>query len=183
MQVIGYKRVSSADQNTNRQLEGLTMDKVFEDKVSGSTIKRPGLTECMGYCRSGDTLVVHSIDRLARNLADLESLVSALNQKGVDVKFIKENLTFSGEDTPMARLQLQMMGAFAQFERSMIRERQREGIEIAKKQGKHLGRSKTLSDSQEAEIRRRVDAGESKKALAAEFGVSRQTVYATLNRV
>jgi DNA invertase Pin-like site-specific DNA recombinase len=127
-------------------------------------------------------LVVHSIDRLARNLANLESLVSGLNKKGVTVRFVKENLTFSGGENPMNMLMFQMLGAFAQFERSMIRERQREGIAAAKKEGRHLGRVKTLSDDQETEIRLRVDAGETKKSLAAEFRVSRQTIYAILSR-
>jgi len=182
-QTIGYRRVSSADQNTARQLEGLTLDRVFEDKISGSTIKRPALVDCLDYCRAGDRLVVHSIDRLARNLADLESLVSQLNQKGIEVRFVKENLTFSGGENPMNMLMFQMLGAFAQFERSMIRERQREGIAIAKQQGRHLGRVKTLTDAQESEIRSRVASGETKKGLAGEYGVSRQTIYSVLGRL
>jgi DNA invertase Pin-like site-specific DNA recombinase len=181
-QLIGYRRVSSVDQNTARQLEGLTLDKVFEDKVSGSTIKRPALADCLGYVREGDTLVVHSIDRLARNLADLESLVAGLNKKSVAVRFIKENLTFSGGENSMSTLMFQMLGAFAQFERSMIRERQREGIAAAKKEGRHLGRVKTLTDQQESEIKSRVASGETKKALAGEYGVSRQTIYSILGR-
>lgn len=150
--------------------------------MSGGTIKRPALAECLSYVREGDTLVVHSIDRLARNLADLEGLVSGLNEKGVAVQFVKENLTFSGGENSMSTLMFQMLGAFAQFERSMIRERQREGIAAAKKEGRHLGRVKTLTDQQEAEIKARVASGETKKGLAGEYGVSRQTVYSILGR-
>lgn len=177
---VGYKRVSSVDQNTDRQLEGVPVDKLFEDKASGKDTKRPGLDACLDYLREGDSLIVHSIDRLARNLADLERLVGGLNEKGVAVRFVKENLTFAGDDTPMARLQLQMMGAFAQFERSMIRERQREGIAAAKAKGKHLGRSATLSMEQVAEIKEKAASGTPKAALAKEYGVSRPTLYAAL---
>ena len=181
---IAYRRVSSADQTTSRQLDSMEFDKEFEDKASGSTTCRPALIEAIRYAREGDTLVVHSIDRLARSLGDLEGLIARFNKSGVAVEFIKEKLTFTVDNNePMARMQLQMMGAFAQFERSMIRERQREGIAAAKKAGRHLGRTKTLTESQEAEIKRRVTAGESKKALAEEFGVSRQTVYTSIKRL
>ena len=183
MAQVGYRRVSTVDQNNARQLDGLELDRVFEDKASGKDVKRPGLEQCLAFLREGDTLVVHSIDRLARNLADLERLVCDLNGQGVAVRFTKEGLTFGvGDESPMARLQLQMMGAFAQFERALIRERQKEGIAAAQAKGKHLGRSASLSPDQVAEIVRRVEAGETKKALAAEFGVSRQTIYSTLER-
>ena len=125
--------------------------------------------------------MVHSIDRLARNLADLENLVSDLNQKGVAVQFIKESILFAGEDTPMARLQLQMMGAFAKFERSLMRERQREGIEAAKRAGRTGGRPNVLTKDQEAEIKKRASSGENKNMLALEYGVCRQTVYNVVN--
>ena len=181
--LVGYRRVSTVDQNCDRQLEGMELDRVFEDKVSGATVKRPGLEQCLEYLREDDTLVVHSIDRLARSLADLERVVGELNDRGVTIKFIKEGLTFGvGDESPMARLQLQMMGAFAQFERSLIRERQREGIASAKAKGKHLGRSATLTADQVEEIHRRVAAGEHKTALAKEFGISTVTLYASLKR-
>ena len=183
MAQVGYRRVSTVDQNNARQLDGLELDKLFEDKASGKDVKRPGLEQCLAYVREGDMLVVHSIDRLARNLADLERLVCDLNGRGVAVRFIKEGLTFgTGDDSPMARLQLQMMGAFAQFERALIRERQREGIAATQAKGKHLGRSASLSGGQVAEIKARVAGGETKKSLAAEYGVSRQTIYSTLER-
>ena len=181
MATVGYRRVSTTDQNNARQLDGLELDKLFEDKASGKDTKRPGLEQCLSYVREGDVLVVHSIDRLARNLSDLEKLVGELNGRGVAVRFIKESLTFGvGDESPMARLQLQMMGAFAQFERALIRERQREGIAAAQAAGKHLGRSASLSGGQVAEIKARVAGGETKKSLAAEYGVSRPTLYAAL---
>nr|WP_321469403.1 recombinase family protein [uncultured Desulfobulbus sp.] len=178
---IGYIRVSTVDQNTDRQLDGVELDKLFEDKVSGSTIKRPGLEACLEYLREGDTLVVHSIGRLARNLADLEKLVAGLTNKGVTVSFVKENLIFSSDSTSaMNKLMFQLLRAVAEFERSMIRERQREGIEKAKKEGKHLGRSASLTKAQVEEIKARVAAGEAKASLAKEHGVSRPTLYAAL---
>lgn len=141
-QNIGYIRVSSEGQNTARQLEGIKLDKEFVDTMTGSNKNRPQLEECLNYLRKGDTLHVHSIDRLARNLRDLQEIIEGLVVKNVSVKFHSENLTFTGDDNPMATLTLQMMGAFAEFERTITRTRQFEGIEAAKKQGKHLGRPK-----------------------------------------
>ena len=138
--LVGYRRVSTVDQKTDRQLEDMELDRVFEDKVSGATVKRPGLEQCLEYLREDDTLVVHSIDRLARSLGDLERMVQELNDRGVTIRFVKEGLVFGvGDESPMARLQLQMMGAFAQFERSLIKERQREGIAAAKAKGNSAG--------------------------------------------
>ena len=135
MATVGYVRVSSVDQNTVRQLDGLTLDKTFTDKASGKDTKRPQLERALEFLREGDTLVIHSMDRLARNLDDLRRVVLGLTKKGVKVRFEKEDLTFTGEDSPMANLLLSVMGAFAQFERELIKERQREGIAIAKKKG------------------------------------------------
>lgn len=178
---VGYKRVSTTDQNTDRQLEGVKIDKLFEDKISGCTMNRPGLEACFDYLREGDTLVTHSIDRLARNLGDLEKIVNELNAEGVSVHFVKEGLTFGiGDENPMTRLQLQMMGAFAQFERALIRERQREGIAAAKAKGKHLGRKVSLTEAQIKEIKSRLAVGAAKSALAKEYGVSRPTLYSAI---
>lgn len=179
-QQVAYIRVSSVDQNTDRQLAGLEFDTVFTDKVSGKDTNRPALQDCLRHIRKGDTLHVHSIDRLARNMVDLMQLVSDLTGRGVAIKFHKEQLTFTGEDNPFQTLQLQMMGAFAQFERAMIKERQREGIAAAKKKGKQIGAKKKLTPEQVEEIRERKAAGEALKALAAEFAVSRQTLYSAL---
>jgi DNA invertase Pin-like site-specific DNA recombinase len=177
---IGYVRVSSIDQHTDRQLEGQELHKVFIDRASGKDTKRPLLQAALNYVREGDVLVVHSMDRLARNLDDLRRMVLDLTGKGVHVQFVKENLTFTGEDSPMSNLLLSLLGAVAEFERSMIRERQREGIALAKKAGVYKGRKPALTAEQVKEIRRRVGAGERKTGLAAEYGVSRQTLYSSL---
>src|ERR1035437_946346 len=179
-QRIGYKRVSTIEQNTGRQLEGIAVNKVFEDKASGKDTARPQLQAALEFCREGDTLVVHSMDRLARNLTDLRLLVSGLTGRGVAVQFIKEGLTFTGEDSPMANLLLSMLGAVAEFERALILERQREGIAIAKAEGKYKGGQFELSGDRAAELRSRGTSGENKAALAREFGISRQSLYSYL---
>jgi len=177
---VGYIRVSSVDQHTDRQLEGQELDKTFTDKASGKDTKRPQLQACLDYIREGDVLIVHSMDRLARNLDDLRRMVLDLTGKGVHVRFVKENLTFTGEDSAMSNLLLSLLGAVAEFERSMIRERQREGIALAKKNGVYKGRKRRLTAEQVKEIRRRAKAGEQKTGLAAEYGVSRQTLYSAI---
>lgn len=175
---IGYVRVSSMDQNTERQLDGVELDKVFTDKASGKDTNRPKLTDAIDYLRDGDTLVVHSMDRLARNTEDLLRLVREITDKGATVEFLKEKLTFNGHaDDPMSHLMLGMLAAFAQFERALIRERQREGIELAKAKGVYKGRKPTLTAEQIGQLKARVEAGETKSAVAKAFGVSRETVY------
>ena len=176
-QIVGYIRVSTFDQNTDRQLEGVQLDKVFTDKASGKDTKRPELGLLIQYVREGDTVVVHSMDRLARNLDDLWQKVQKLTSQGIRVQFIKENLIFTGEDSPMATLMLSVMGAFAEFERALIRERQREGIALAKQRGAYRGRKRSLSGKDIAEVRRRIDAGEKKAKVAREYGISRETLY------
>ena len=176
-QRIGYLRVSTVDQNTDRQLDGVQVDKMFTDKASGKDANRPELARAIDYVRENDTLVVHSMDRLARNLEDLRRIVRELTRQGVRIEFVKESLTFTGEDSPMNTLLLSMLGAVAEFERSMILERQREGIAIAKAAGKYKGRKASLSQTQARELRERLAKGESVTALATEYGVSRQTVY------
>jgi DNA invertase Pin-like site-specific DNA recombinase len=174
---IGYIRVSSFDQNPERQLEQVEVRKVFTDKASGKDTERPALDELLAFVREGDTVVVHSMDRLARNLDDLRRLVQQLTQRGVRIEFVKECLTFTGEDSPMANLLLSVMGAFAEFERALIRERQREGIALAKQRGAYRGRKKALSTEQVAELQSRAGAGEQKAKLAREYGISRETLY------
>ena len=176
-QRIGYVRVSSFDQNPERQLENVSLNKVFTDKASGKDTKRPELEALLAFVREGDTVVVHSMDRLARNLDDLRRLVQMLTKRGIRIEFVKEGLHFTGEDSPMANLLLSVMGAFAEFERALIRERQREGIALAKKRGAYRGRKKALSPEQVAALRQRAAAGEQKAALAREFGISRETLY------
>jgi DNA invertase Pin-like site-specific DNA recombinase len=176
-QRIGYVRVSSFDQNPERQLDGVTVGKLFTDKASGKDVKRPQLDALLSFVREGDTVVVHSMDRLARNLDDLRSIVQKLTARGVRIEFIKEYLSFTGEDSPMANLMLSVMGAFAEFERALIRERQREGIALAKVRGAYRGRRKSLSADQATELRTRAAAGEQNASLARAFGISRETVY------
>jgi len=176
-QRVGYTRVSSLDQNADRQLDGVTADRTFTDSASGRSTARPQLEALLAFVRDGDTVLVHSMDRLARNLDDLRALVRTLTGRGVRVQFIKEQLTFTGEDTAMATLLLSVMGAFAEFERSLIRERQREGIALARQRGAYRGRARALSAEQVAQLRERVADGAAKATLAREFGVSRETIY------
>lgn len=179
-QRLGYIRVSSLDQNTDRQLEGVQVHKVFTDKVSGKDVNRPQLQALLDFAREGDTVVVHSLDRLARNLDDLRQLVTSLTRRSIRVEFVKESLTFTGEDSAMSKLLLSVMGAFAEFERQLLKERQREGIEAAKRKGVYKGRKKALTPAEVEQLRARVQAGEKKAALARELGVSRETLYQAL---
>jgi DNA invertase Pin-like site-specific DNA recombinase len=176
-QRLGYVRVSSFEQNPDRQLDGLALDRIFKDHASGKDTQRPQLAALLRFAREGDTVVVHSMDRLARNLDDLRRLVQGLTSRGVRIEFLKEGLTFTGDDSPMATLLLSVMGAFAEFERALLRERQREGIALAKQRGVYRGRKKRLSAAQIQGLRQRVQAGETKARLAREVGISRETLY------
>lgn len=179
-QRIGYVRVSTLLQNAERQLDGIKLDKVFTDKASGKDTNRPQLQAALNHVRDGDTLVVHSMDRLARNVEDMLRLVREINAKGVAVQFIKENMNFAaGDDDPRAHLMFAMLGAFAQFERSLIKERQREGIAIAKaKKTVYKGRKPSLNAERVAMLREQAAAeGANKTKLAKEFGISRETLY------
>jgi len=179
---IGYIRVSSLEQNPDRQLEGVALDKVFLDKASGKDRKRPELKALLDYVRDGDQVFVHSMDRLASNLDDLRAIVLQLNQKQVSLHFLKEQLTFNGEDGPMATLLLSIMGAFAEFERALIKERQKEGIALAKKKGIYRGRKPVLSSSQIHELKQKVAGGFKQIALANQMGISRYTLYKYLKK-
>ncbi len=182
---LAYRRVSTVDQTTARQLDGLGIDfnREYEDKASGGSADRPALQQLLadvGLLASVAhvTIHVHSIDRMARSLADLERLVQQFTSKGASVKFHKEGLQFSSQASPTDKLMLQIMGAFAEFERSMIRERQREGIAIAKTvPGKYKGRAPALKPSQVQEIKALAQTGVSKVALAKQFGISRASLY------
>ncbi len=174
---VGYVRVSTIDQNEVRQLEGFHLDKRFTDKASGKDTKRPQLQAALEYLRDGDVLVVHSMDRLARNLDDLRRIVLGLTDRRVSVEFVKEKLSFTTEENAMSKLLLSVMGAFAEFERSLIKERQREGIALAKKAGVYKGRKPALTRERARELARRARTGENRSALAREFGISRETLY------
>ncbi len=182
---LAYRRVSTVDQTTARQLDGLGIhfNREYEDKATGGSADRPALQQLLadvGLLASvaNVTIHVHSIDRMARNLGDLERLVQELTSKGASVKFHKEGLQFSSEASPMDKLMLQVMGAFAEFERSMIRERQREGIALAKAvPGKYRGRAPALKPEQVLELKALAQGGTSKTELAKQFGISRASLY------
>lgn len=188
VQVVGYVRVSSTDQNTDRQLDGVALDRIFTDKMTGSTKDRPQLKAMLDYVRYGDTVVVHSLDRLARSLEDLISIINQLNQKGVSFKSIKDNLTFDGiNNSPMDKFFLHILGAVSELERALIRERQKEGIAKAKARGVYKGRKPSLTPEKQAVIEERLAEKEkdlesykaiSYQSIADEIGVS----LATLNR-
>ena len=176
---VGYKRVSSVEQNLARQDLG-DVERIFEDKISGKDTNRAALQEMIGFVRSGDEVVVHSIDRLARDLRDLQDIIQQLNDKGVGVSFLSERLTFTGKaDDAMAKLMLQMMGSFAEFERNIIRKRQAEGIAKAKERGVYKGRAKSVSDGKIVELKSK---GYKVTEIAEELGINRITVYRALKQ-
>jgi DNA invertase Pin-like site-specific DNA recombinase len=152
------------------------------DKVSGKSTDRPELQNMLRHLRKGDQLFVHSMDRLARNLIDLRQLVAELTVRGVQVQFMKEGLTFTGGDAPMSMLMLSIMGAVAEFERSIIRERQAEGIKIAKTRGVYKGRKASLTSDQVEEVRLKVAAGVPKAKIAREYKCNRETLYRYLRQ-
>jgi len=181
--VIGYKRVSSLEQNLERQLENVVLDVEFLEKKSGKDKERPELQNMLKTAWKGDTIMVHSIDRLARNMVDLLNIVKELIDKGAKVTFVKEGLTFTGEsDDIFKNLMLKMLGAFAEFERDLSKSRQREGITIAKANGVYAGkgRKKSITDDMIEEIKRRVEAGEKKTKIASELRISRESIYKLL---
>lgn len=181
---IGYIRVSTILQNTERQLDGIELDTIFTDHASGKDRKRPKLQEMLNYVREGDIVFVHSIDRLARNLEDLRQIIRTITGKQAQIHFVKEGLEFISNSSPMSNLMLSLMGAFAEFEHSLIRERQMEGISKAKSRGVYQ-RENSLSEEQIAEIKARLSQETSymkinKSKLAKEFGISRPTLYSYL---
>lgn len=177
-QKVGYTRVSTIEQKSDRQLDGIQLDRVFSEHASGKDTNRPQLKAAIAYLRDGDMLIVHSMDRLARNVEDMLRTVRELNAKGVSVQFVKENMSFTaGNDDPRAHLMFAMLGAFAQFERALIGERQREGIAIAKAKGKYKGRKPILNSEQVAAMITRITEGIPKSVVAREFKISRETLY------
>lgn len=179
---VGYIRVSSLDQNPDRQIEDLKsrgIEKLFIDQVSGKNVDRPELQKMLAFVREGDSLYVHSLDRLARNLADLLNLVQDLTGRGVSVHFIGEKLDFdAGKDaSPTSKLMLSMIGAFAEFERSMIRRRQSEGIALAKERGVYRGRQRSVTDEQIEMVRAQIAQGVPLSVAVRKVGISRATAY------
>lgn len=178
-QMVGYRRVSAADQNPARQLEGIgEVDRLFEEKVSGKNMAdREQLTDLLAYVREGDTVRVKSPDRLARSTTDLLALVQQLRDKGVAVEFV-DNPELSTE-TAHGEFMLTVLAGIAQMERRVIRERQAEDIAIAKRKGVY-DRGPKLSPEQVQEPRQRVAEGVPKAKVARDLGVARQTLYAAL---
>lgn len=176
---VGYIRVSTVDQNIERQLDGIQLDKKFIDKCSGKDLNRPQFISMMNFVRQGDCVVVHSLDRLARNLDHLREVVKDLNSRGIEIIFIKENLSFKNDNSPMSNLILAIMGAIAEFEHSLIRERQREGIEKARSRGvyKRRGRHNALLSDQVKVLKKCFSEGMNKCMIARKFGISRHSVY------
>lgn len=178
---IGYIRVSTSDQHTDRQLAGLELDRIFTDQASGKNTDRPELGAMLSYVRDGDQIYIHSLDRLARNLVDLRRIVCDLVARDITIHFTTENLIFSSDKTsPMSDLLLNLLGAVAEFERALILERQREGIAAAKARGVYRGRRPSLSDDQITEIKRLASTGVPKAELARQYYVSRETIYQAL---
>lgn len=181
--IIGYIRVSTIDQNPDRQLEGITLDKKFVEYASGSNTNRPQLQLLLDYVREEDIVYVHSLDRLARNLKDLLKLIDKFIEKGVEVVFVKENLRFNGSDSAMSSLLLGIFGAVAQFEHRLIRERQQEGIEKAKKLGRYKGKKKFLNPEKEEWLKKEIETRRPRREIAAELGISRHTLYKYMARL
>ena len=180
MAIVGYRRVSHSSQNLDRQ-ELVGCDKVFEEKMSGAKRDRPELNRMLDYIREGDEVRVHSIDRLARDLRDLQAIIEEINADGATITFLKEQLTFrpSAQADPFAKLQLHLMGAFAEFERSIIRERQREGIARAKERGVYAGRKASIDADKVKEMH---EEGLGATAIAKALGIGRASVYRLLSQ-
>ncbi|WP_159626736.1 recombinase family protein [Actinomyces sp. zg296] len=183
-QRVGYARVSTTDQRLDRQVAALgQVDRLFTDEASGSSRRRPGLQAALAYVRDGDELVVSSMDRLARSVRDLADLVDELTGRGVSVSFLREGQVYrDGDADPMSRLLLGVLGAVAEFERAIIRERQAEGIAAAKARGAYTGRTRSLTDADVERARARLAAGVPKAVIARDLGVHRSTLHRALNR-
>lgn len=182
-QRIGYKRVSSGDQNPERQLYDVELDKIFIEYASGTTIKRPQLNLMIDYAREGDTIIVHSMDRLARNAKDLRYLIDLLVSKKISIEFKKENLIFTGNDSAMSMLLLSVISAVAEFEHALIRERQLEGVALAKKAGKFKGRKPALNDEKIEILKQCMKTRKTKGQIAKELGICRLTLYKYLKKI
>ena len=180
---IGYVRVSTADQNPERQLESILLDKKFTEYASGRSLERPQLKNLIDYVREDDIVIVHSLDRLARNVKDLRNVIDELISKKTSIQFVKENLTFNGADSPMSNLLLIMIGAIAEFEHSLIRERQLEGIALAKRQGKFRGSRSKFTEQMREDIKREMQTRKSKCKIAQELGISRECLYQYIRKI
>mgnify|MGYP001513476276 FL=1 len=180
--IFNYIRVSTVEQNTERQLRDVVCDRVYEEKVSGKDTNRPQLQAMLSNIRSGDIINIHEMSRLARNTRDLLNLVEDITSKGATIIFHKENLTFKGDEKqdPYQKMMMTMLGAVAELERSILLERQREGIAVAKMNGKYKGGKNKLSDEQVAELNALHKQGLPIARIAKQFKITRPTVYSYL---
>lgn len=177
-QNVGYIRVSSQGQNGDRQLEGMFLDKVFTEKVSGKNTNRAQLKEMINYIREGDIVYVHSLDRLGRSLIDLQTIVDDITNKGCEIHFVKENLSFTQEyQNPMNTLLFHILSSFAEFERKIIKQRQREGIDKALEKGVRFGRINKLSKKEIEELIEMMEKGVKRKEICRHFSITKQTLY------
>ncbi|MGN0893980.1 MAG: recombinase family protein [Succinivibrio sp.] len=183
-QSLAYIRVSSADQNTDRQLDGMKFDKIFEEKISGRTRERPALKEMLDYCRQGDHIYVHTMDRLARNLRDLLNIVKEVTDKGCTIHFVQQHLEFSNDDSnPTAKLMLQVIGGVAEFEAALIRNRVLEGIAAARARGTYKsGRPVVMTEEKKKILWEKKAAGVPLTRIAKDLGVSRMTVFREIKK-
>lgn len=173
---IAYIRVSSIDQNEQRQIEAMQkygIEKWFNEKISAKDTNRPKLQELLEFVREGDTVYIHDFSRLARSTKDLLDIVELLNNKGVALVSNKENIDTS---TPTGKLMLTMIGAINEFERTNLLERQREGITIAKRNGVYKGRKAVTIPNFDYHYNRYMSRAISKSQLAKELGISRPTL-------
>lgn len=182
--IFNYIRVSTVEQNTERQLKDIPCDRVYEEKISGKDTNRPQLQAMLSNIRAGDIIHIHEMSRLARNCRDLLNLVEEITSKGATIIFHKENLTFKGDgkQDPYQKMMMTMLGAVAELERSILLERQREGIAIAKSKGKYKGGQNKLTDEQVAELNALHKQGMPISRIAKQFKITRPTVYSYLKK-
>ncbi|MDX6758048.1 recombinase family protein [Streptomyces sp. F8] len=182
--LVGYARVSTDDQEAQLQHDALTAagcTRIFTDKASGKNTDRPELTAALDYARPGDTLCVWKLDRFARSLIDLVTLVDSLAARGIGFKVLTGALASIDPNTPDGRLMLQVVGAMAEFERSLIKDRTRAGLDAARAQGRVGGRPAVMDADKLAAAKARKAKGESVTAIAKALGVSRATLYRALS--
>ena len=182
--IFNYIRVSTLTQNTSRQLVDIPCDREFIEYASGKDTNRIELTNLLNMIRQGDHINVHELSRLARNTQDLLSIVNTVISKGASIRFHKEGLMFDGsrgEEDSFQKLMLTMLGAISTFERDLLLERQREGIEIAKSKGKYKGRPSKFTEEDIATIKKRFLETKNKSVLAKELGISRGYLYQMVN--
>jgi DNA invertase Pin-like site-specific DNA recombinase len=180
---IKYKRVSTEEQNADRQLEGLECDKEFVDYCSGATLDRPELKKMLAYVREDDHIYIHSLDRLGRSVKDLQNIVSDLIKSRITVHFVKEGLIFDGKNNPMSNLMLTILAAIAEFELARMKERQMEGIARAQRAGKYKGRVSKYTKTMIENITAAMQTRKTKKQIAQELGISLPCLYTYLVRI